>query len=248
MNLSGKAAVVTGAGRGIGRAIAERLARDGASVVIADIDTENAEETAHGLRANGHTAVAIPCDITQPQEVERMMDAAHGQWGRLDILVNNAGIARDAVLTKLTLAQWDEVMDVNLKGTFLCLQAGARHMVAARYGRIVNMSSIAYDGNRGTGNYSASKGGIISLTRTACLELAQHNITVNAVAPGAVATRLALDLPPKIQEKLLSRIPSHRYGDAAEIASVVSFLASDDASYVNGQTIHICGGLSVGYL
>jgi 3-oxoacyl-[acyl-carrier protein] reductase/2-hydroxycyclohexanecarboxyl-CoA dehydrogenase len=248
LKLQGKAAVVTGAGRGIGKAIAERLAADGASVVIADINKKDCEEAAHELRAKGCTALAIPCDITQSSEVDRLMEASRNECGRLDILVNNAGIARDALLTKLTLLHWDEVMDVNLKGTFLCLQAAARHMVPAGYGRIVNVSSIAYDGNRGTGNYSASKGGIISLTRTACLELAQYNITVNAVAPGAIATRLTLELPTKIQEKFLGKIPCHRFGEPAEVANVIAFLASDDASYINGQVIHICGGLSVGYL
>jgi NAD(P)-dependent dehydrogenase (short-subunit alcohol dehydrogenase family) len=248
MRLTGKTAIVTGAGRGIGRDIAARLASEGAKVVVADVDEKAAEDALTELKDNGGTAVAVACDVTQQADVETMMQRCVDQWGRLDILVNNAGITRDAPLAKMTVEAWDLVLDVNLKGAFLCLQAAAKHMVAASYGRIVNISSIAHEGNFGTANYTASKGGINSLTKSACLELAQHKVTVNAVAPGAVATRLTLELPPKIQEKFLKKIPCHRWADPKEIAGVVAFLASDEASYINGQVIHVCGGLTVGYL
>ncbi len=248
MRFESRTAIVTGAGQGIGRDIARRLASEGAKGGVADVNQESAADAAAELNGDGGTAMAVGCNVAEQSEVEALMQRCIDQWGRLDILVNNAGITRDASLAKLTVEAWERVLAVNLKGTFLCLQAAARHMIAGRYGRIVNISSIAYEGNVGKANYSASKGGINSLTKTACLEFAQHNVTVNAVAPGAVATRLALELPPKVQEKFLKKIPCHRWGDPKEIAAVVAFLASDDASYINGQVIHVCGGLTVGYL
>ena len=248
MKFTDRAAIVTGAGRGIGRDIARRLASEGVKVVVSDVDRGAAEDALVELKGNGGDGIAVTCNITKQADVEAMMRCCVDQWGRLDILINNAGITKDASLANMTPDAWDSVLDVNLKGTFLCLQAAAKHMTAASYGRIVNISSIAYEGNVGTANYSASKGGINSLTRTACLELAKYNVTVNAVAPGAVATRLALDLPPKVQEKFLKKIPCHRWGDPKEIAAAVAFLASDEASYINGQIIHVCGGLTVGYL
>ena len=248
MTLLDKVAIVTGAGRGLGKAIATRLAEDGARVMVADADPETAAATAAEIREKDRRASAVACDITESAQVEALMQRCIDEWGRIHILVNNAGITRDARIASLSVDAWDSVIDVNLKGTFLCLQAAARHMVAAGYGRIVNISSIAHDGNVGTANYSASKGGINSLTRSACLELAAHGITVNAVAPGAIATRLALELPPKVQEKFLKKIPCHRWGEPREVAAAVAFLASDDAAYINGQIINICGGLTVGYL
>jgi 3-oxoacyl-[acyl-carrier protein] reductase len=248
MKLVDRVAIVTGAGQGIGKAIAGRLASDGAKVLIADVDPAAAEATASGLREQHHPALAVACDVAVRSAVDAMTQRCMDEWGRIDILVNNAGIAKDARLMSLTPDAWDAVIQVNLKGTFLCLQSAAKHMIAARRGRIVNISSIAHDGNIGTANYSASKGGINSLTRSACLELARHQITVNAVAPGAIGTRLVHDLPPKVQEKFLAKIPCHRWGEPEEVAGVVAFLASDDAAYINGQVINVCGGLTVGYL
>lgn len=248
MRFDGKAAVVTGAGRGIGFEIAKLLMSEGAQVVLIDVDQDAADDAAGKLRELGGLAEPIACDVTDPIAVQGAMQKCVERFGRLDVLVNNAGVTKDAKLTDLDADAWDFVLDVNLKGAFLCSQAAAKHMIPAGYGRIVNISSIAYDGNVGTANYSASKGGVNALTRTACLELARYGITINAVAPGAVATRLALDLPQKVQEKFLSKIPCHRWAAPSEIASVVAFLASDDAAYINGQIIHVCGGLTVGYL
>ncbi|MBS1893519.1 MAG: 3-oxoacyl-ACP reductase FabG [Actinobacteria bacterium] len=241
-------AVVTGAARGIGAAIAGRLAAEGATVVLVDRDPAG-EETAEALRATGRAAEFAAADVTDADAVDAVVAAAVDRHGRLDVLVNNAGITRDNLIFKLDEDDWDTVIDVNLKSAFLCSRAAQRAMVEARRGAIVNLSSRSALGNRGQANYSAAKAGIRGLTSTLALELGPFGIRANAVAPGYIATemtdatarRLGLD-PEEHRAKAAAATPLRRVGTPADVASVVAFLASDDAAYVSGQTIEINGG------
>jgi 3-oxoacyl-[acyl-carrier protein] reductase len=240
-----RVAIVTGAARGIGKAIALRLARDGVIPVVNYLSSqERADETVAELRATAPAALAIGADVRQPDEVARMVDQVMGELGRIDMLINNAGIARDAFLHKLADEQWRAVIDTNLNGAYNTVRRVIPHMRAARSGRIVNIASvIAFSGNMGQTSYAASKAGLIGLTRSLALENAALGIRVNAVAPGFIRTAMLESIPAGIQESTLQRIPVGRFGRVDEIADVVAFLVGPAADYITGQVIHVNGGL-----
>lgn len=252
--LEGKVALVTGGGRGIGRATAERFAREGARVVVSDLEAGPAEETVQVIRKAGGEAVAVAGDVAKRADAQAMVQAAVESFGRLDIVVNNAGITRDALTVRIKEGEvrmmseedWEAVLAVNLKGTWLVSQAAAAVMIPQQSGRVINTASVAARGNIGQANYSASKAGVIGLTRTLALEWARYNITVNCVAPGAVKTRMTAAIPDKIMARLLERIPLGRMAEPEEIAAVHTFLASDEAAYITGQVFWVDGGLTIG--
>jgi 3-oxoacyl-[acyl-carrier protein] reductase len=246
MRLKDRVAIVTGAGSGIGAATAKRLAAEGAAVVAADAMGENAEKVAAEIQAAGGKAAGVRCDVSKKADVEAAVKKALDAFGGLQILVNNAGITRDGFAKKLEEAKWDEVMAVNLKGTFLCCQAAMIPMMEKNYGRIVNTASIAVLGNPGQANYSASKAGIIGLTRTLALELSRNQVTVNCVAPGATDTPMFKNVPDDIKQKIIGSIPLKRMAKPEEIAALHAFLVSDDAAYITGQVVFCDGGSSVG--
>jgi 3-oxoacyl-[acyl-carrier protein] reductase len=254
LKLASQVALVTGGGSGIGRATARRFARDGARVVVSDVDETGANATVADIEGAGGQALAVVGNVAARADAQHMVDAAVEKFGRLDILVNNAGITRDALsvrvkqgeLKMMSDEQWDAVLAVNLKGTFLCAQAAAIPMMKNKYGRIINTASVGALGNIGQANYSASKAGVIGLTKTLALEFARYGITVNAVAPGGVKTRMTAAIPELIMNELIKRIPLQRMAEPEEIAAVHAFLASADASYITGQVIWIDGGLTLG--
>ena len=239
-------AVVTGSGRGLGAATALRLARDGAHVVVNDLNADNAKKVAAELETLGHETLVSTHDISQYAQARSLMNEVTAKFGRLDILVNNAGITRDAMLHKMTEEKFDEVMRINVKGVFNCAQAAAVVMVEQKSGRIINLSSVAALGNIGQTNYSASKAAVIGMTRSMALELARYGITVNAIAPGIFDSVLTQQIPADVKEKFVSRIPLKRIGNPDEVGALAAFLASDEAAYITGQTFYIDGGLSVG--
>ena len=245
MSLSGRVALVTGASRGIGRAVALVLAEEGVSVYINyRTQADAAESTRQDIEARGGTAGLAPFDVSKPDEVKSGVKALLDQSGRLDILVNNAGITRDTLVPVMKESQWNEVIQTNLTGTFLLTKAAVRPMMKARFGRIVNMTSVAGQyGNPGQSNYSASKAGIIGFTRSVARELADRNITSNAVSPGLIDTDIAEDLSPEIRSGIIQRIPLGRIGAPEEVANAVLFLVSDHAQYITGQVIGVNGGL-----
>ena len=254
MFLAEKVALITGGGNGIGRATAVRFAREGARVVISDLDTAGLEATSQEIEGQGGQVVTVSGDVTQRTDVQRFVDTAVERFGRLDILINNAGVNRDTLTTRLKDGEvrfmsdehWDLVMNINLKGTWLCSQIAAVPMMAQNYGRIVNTSSIGALGNIGQANYAASKAGVIGLTKTLALEWARFNIAVNCVAPGATRTGMTAGIPEKIMEGLLAKIPYRRLAEPEEIAAAHLFLASDEAAYITGQVLFVDGGISVG--
>jgi NAD(P)-dependent dehydrogenase (short-subunit alcohol dehydrogenase family) len=246
MRLEGRVALITGAGSGIGEATARRFAREGAAVVVNDVDVERARRVVADLQTGGVRALSVAADVTRRVDVEAMVHHVVGEFGRLDVLINNAGINRDAMSHKMTEEQWDQVLTVNLKGTFLCAQAALVRMRAHGWGRVVNTSSIGSLGNIGQANYAASKAGVIGLTRTLALEYAKFGITVNCVAPGPVMTSMLAGVPEAIREKLVARVPAGRIARPEEIAGVHAFLASEDAAFITGQVLFVDGGMSVG--
>ncbi|NNV05052.1 3-oxoacyl-[acyl-carrier-protein] reductase [Geobacillus sp. C56-T2] len=243
--LEGKIALVTGASRGIGRAVALELARQGANVIVNYAGSEaKANEVVETIRSLGREAFAVQADVASAADVERMVKAALDSFGRLDILVNNAGITRDNLLMRMKEEEWDAVINTNLKGVFLCTKAVARPMMKQRYGRIVNIASVVgVIGNPGQANYVAAKAGVIGLTKTAARELASRHITVNAVAPGFITTDMTEALSAEQKETMLKQIPLARFGEPDDVARVVAFLASDAAGYMTGQTLHVDGGM-----
>ena len=245
--LEGKVALVTGASRGIGLAIAKRLGSAGARIVIMDMAfREGPEAVIKALKEVGAEATTHEANVTDGEQVEALFKSVEEEWGGVDILVNNAGITRDGLLMRMTDEQWDAVLNVNLKGAFLCSRAAIRGMMRKRWGRIVSLSSVvALGGNPGQVNYAASKAGLIGMTRTLSKEVASRNITVNAVAPGFIGTDMVDALSDEMKAKVMERIPMDRFGTAEDVAGVVAFLASEEASYVTGQVVGIDGGLSL---
>ena len=245
MNLTGKVALVTGASRGIGQATAIDLAKAGADVVVNFIGNEAvAQETVDAIEALGRKAIKIKADVGNAEDVQAMVDEAVAAFGHIDILVNNAGITRDGLLIRMKDYDWDEVLNINLKGVYLVTKAVAKLMVKQRAGRIINMTSVSgVTGNVGQANYAAAKAGVIGFTKTCAKELAARGITVNAVAPGFIETAMTDVLPEKIKEGIAATVPFGRMGQPEEIASVVTFLASDFASYITGQVLNVDGGM-----
>ncbi|MBO0959147.1 3-oxoacyl-[acyl-carrier-protein] reductase [Neobacillus sp. MM2021_6] len=245
MNLIGKAVLVTGASRGIGREIALELARQGANVAVNFSGSEaSANEVVDEIKALGREAFTVKCNVGNTEEVTEMVKAVIEQFGKLDILVNNAGITRDNLLMRMKEQEWDDVLNINLKGVFLCTKAVTRQMMKQRVGRIINIASIVgVSGNPGQANYVAAKAGVIGLTKTTAKELASRNITVNAIAPGFITTDMTDKLPEDVKAEMLKQIPLARLGEPKDIAKMTAFLASDDASYITGQTLHIDGGM-----
>lgn len=245
MVLKGKTAVVTGSGRGLGKAIALKLALMGANIVLNDIESSDAvDATADEFKAQGINVITVKCDVRNYGDVENIFKKALEAFGSVDILVNNAGITKDMLIIKMSEKDWDDVLDINLKGAFFCIKAAARIMMKQRSGKIINIASIAgVMGNPGQVNYSASKAGIIGMTKSTAKELASRCITCNAVAPGLIQSKMTEILPDKVKENYLNNIPLGRFGTPEDVANVVGFLASDDSNYVTGQVIHIDGGL-----
>ncbi len=247
--LDGRVAFITGAGRGIGAATALRMAEEGARVALADVDTEGCKQVAAELDRLGMEGLVVPCNVADSAMVQDAVDKTASYFGRLDILVNNAGVVRDNLLFKMSEEDWDTVMNVHLKGAFLCTRAAQTYMVQQKYGRIVSLSSTAALGNRGQANYSTAKAGLQGFTRTLSIELGPFGITVNAVAPGyidtemtrATARRMGLD-PQEMQAEAAKRIPVRRVGQPRDIANVICFLCSDEAGFVSGQVIYVSGG------
>jgi len=239
-----RVAVVTGASRGIGRSIALALAAGGAKIVAADISLEGCQDLVEELAKTGSEALAVQCNVAVAEDAERLVNAAMEKFGKVDILVNNAGITRDGLLVRMKDEEWDAVLSVNLKGAFVCTRAVSKVMTKQRYGRIINIASIVGQmGNAGQANYCASKAGLIGLTKSNARELAKRNITVNAVAPGFIATDMTEALPEKVRQELAAQIPMERLGSAEDIANAVFFLASDNSAYITGQVVAVNGGM-----
>ena len=246
MRLKGKKAIVTGAGQGIGRSIALKVAQEGADVVIAEWNPETGSETKKEVEALGRKALFMKVDVANRIEVQNMVAEILKAWGRIDILVNNAGFDRGATLLKVREEDWDAVLGVHLKGTMNCIQAVAPHMIERQYGKIVNMSSIyGKSGGVAAISYSAAKAGIIGLTKSVARELGGHQINVNVVLPGLILTPTIAKMAKKYQNMIVERTPLERIGQPEEVANVVAFLASDEASFVTGATIEVSGGSSM---
>jgi len=247
VRLDGKVGVVTGAGRGIGYAIASVLAEAGAQVALVDVNPQLLEQASSTLSEAGGKVRTSICDVSDSSQVDRTIQEILGSWGRIDILVNNAGITRDNLLLRMKDEDWDAVLNVNLRGAFLFCRAVARPMLKAHFGRIINIASISgIVGNPGQVNYSASKAGLIALTKTLARELGSRNITVNAVAPGFIATEMSAKLGPELIEGIKQRTPLGRLGDPQDVADAVLFLCSEAASFITGQVLTVDGGLTVG--
>lgn len=239
-----KVALITGASRGIGRSISLALAAQGAKIVAVDIDLKATEDFVAELKASGTEAVAVQGNVTASADVDNMIKVAKETFERIDILVNNAGITRDGLLLRMKDEDWDAVLDVNLKGAFLCSRAAAKVMSKQRSGRIINIASVVGQmGNAGQANYCASKAGLMGLTRSNARELAKRNVTVNAVAPGFIATDMTDALPENVRQELAAQIPLERLGSADDIANAVLFLASENSGYITGQVIGVNGGM-----
>ena len=244
MKLAGRVALVTGAAQGIGKAVALLLARNGADIVVWDINLEKAEETANEIRSIGRKALAVKVDVAHWNDVEQMVEVILEKFAKIDILVNNAGITRDKLILRMTEEDWDAVLDVNLKGTFHCTKAVVRHMAKQRSGKIINIASVVGEmGNASQANYSASKAGVIGLTKTIAREFAQRGININAIAPGYIETPMTEVLPEKVKEELKKLIPMERLGKPEDVAEAVLFLASEESSYITGHVLNVNGGI-----
>jgi 3-oxoacyl-(acyl-carrier-protein) reductase len=246
MRLKGKVAVITGAGQGLGRGYALEFARQGADVVVNDVNEENANNVVKEIEEIDGKAIAVKAGVNNREEAGRLIDTAIEKFGKVDILVNNAGITRTAMLHKMTPQQWDEVISVNLTGVYNCIQAVASHMMERKYGKIINVTSVAgLRGTMGQINYGAAKAGVIGITKSAARELARYGINVNAVAPGVIETAMTevIRENPKFRDKFMSEIPLGRFGQPEDVATVAAFLASDDAGYMTGQVLSVDGGI-----
>ena len=250
MDLSERVAIVTGGGRGIGRAIALKLAEVGATVVINDVgDSAPAEGVAEEIRKMGRESLVVLADVSQSTEVASLADNTVKKYGKIDILVNNAGITRDQLIMRMSDDDWDKVLGINLKGVFLCSKAVLRPMMKQRWGRIISISSIVgLIGNAGQANYASAKAGIIGLTRTIAKEVASRGITANAIAPGFIDTAMTQQLPEKRRQELMNQVPLGFLGTPRDVAEVVAFLASEEARYITGQVVTVDGGISLGKL
>lgn len=244
MRLKGKKALITGAAQGIGRSIAIGMAKSGADIGIADISTEAAEKTSEEIRSLGSKSIAIHLDVSKQDSVSRAFETFVKEFGSVDILVNNAGITRDTVLLRMKEEDWDLVIDINLKGTFLCCKEAVKLMAKQRSGKIISISSVvAFMGNPGQANYSASKAGIIGLTKTIAREYASRGIRVNAVAPGFIQTAMTDVLPDSVKEDMKRAIPLGQFGTSEDVTNAVLFLSSAESDYITGQVIHVNGGM-----
>jgi 3-oxoacyl-[acyl-carrier protein] reductase len=254
MLLKDKVALITGGGNGIGRAIVLRFLEEGAKVVTVDLDEAGLEETRKEAEQAGGQVMTVKANISVREDVQRVVNAIIKEHGRLDVLINNAGITRDALTTRvkdgevklMSDEQWDAVLNVNLKGTWLCSQIASVEMIKQKYGRIVNTASVAAIGHFGQSNYAASKAGVVGLTQTLALEWARFNIAVNCIAPGGTKTRMTAAIPENVMANLLEKIPLKRFAEPSEIAAVHAFLASDQASFITGQALFVDGGQTVG--
>lgn len=245
MGIANRVALITGSGSGMGKQTAQRMAEAGAAVIINDIDPEKVQSTVEDFKRQGLRASGVAADISNKEAIESMVQKAVAEFGRIDILVNNAGMEKAGPLRKLSEADWDITVDINLKGTFLCSQAVHGHMVQNKHGRIINIASRAWLGGPGQAPYSSAKAGVVGLTRTLALELGRSGITTNCIAPGLIHTPLWDTLPEKDQAFLLSKQPIGKLGDVDDIANTVLFLADDDSSFICGQILYVCGGRSL---
>lgn len=244
MDFNGQVAIVTGGARGIGKAIAEGFAKKGVNLAIADVNIEAAKETAAELTQHGVKTIALKLDVSNSGEVKKAFEEVLNEFGRIDILINNAGITRDGLILRMKEEDWDAVIDINLKGVFLCCREAVKTMSKQRYGRIVNITSVAaFMGNPGQANYSASKAGIVGLTKTIAKEYASRGITVNAVAPGFIKTAMTDALSENVKQEMMNMIPTGRFGAVEDVANAVLFLSSPDSGYITGQVIHVNGGM-----
>ena len=244
VDLSGQVAVVTGASQGLGRSIAETLAANGAVVALVARNAEKLSGVASAIQEAGGQAEVFPCDVTKPESIGEVIESIVEKLGRLDILVNNAGITRDTLLPRMSDQEWEDVLATNLRAPFLFMRAASRPMMSQRYGRMINVSSVSgLIGNAGQANYSGSKAGLVGLTRTVAKELAGRKVTVNAVAPGFIASDMTAALGPALSEEVKKRVPAKRLGEAWEIAEAVLFLAAPSSSYITAQTLVVDGGL-----
>lgn len=244
MLLKDKVAIITGGARGIGKEIALTFAREGADICICDVNEQLLEETAKELKSTGRQAIGLKVDVANFLQVEDMVQKVLDKFAKVDILINNAGITRDNLLLRMKEEEWDAVINVNLKGTFNCTKAVSKAMIKQKSGRIVNVASIiGLIGNAGQANYAASKGGVISFTKSAAKELASRNINVNAIAPGFIKTDMTAKLSQDLQESMLKAIPLNRFGEPSDVANLALFLASESSSYITGHVIQLDGGM-----
>jgi len=249
MDLSNKVAIVTGSARGIGRAIALKLAGVGANIVVNDIAVaaDSLEKTAEEIRVLGRQALAVTADVSSPEDVTRLVETAAGNFGRIDILVNNAGVTRDQLIMRMSDEEWDTVLNIDLKSAFLCTRAVLRHMLRQRWGRIISIASVVgIIGNAGQANYASAKAGIIGLTKSIAKEVGSRGITANAIAPGFIESRMTEQLDEKQRQALLEHIPLGSIGTPQDVAEAVAFLASEEARYITGQVLNVDGGMAGG--
>lgn len=246
MGLAEKVVLVTGAGGGIGKAVALKFSQLGAKVVVADVLEEFSLSTASQITGQGGESLAVTVDVSQISSVEEMVKKILDKFGRIDILINNAGITRDNLLLRMKEEDWDKVISINLKGVFNCTKTVIRSMMKQRWGKIVNIASIiGIIGNAGQSNYAASKGGVISLTKSWAKEFASRNINVNAIAPGFIRTKMTDKLSPEIKEKINQQIPLKRFGEAEDVANLCVFLSSDESNYITGEVVKLDGGMAI---
>ncbi len=246
LNFNGKVIIITGSGRGIGREIAESFAKNGATVIISDYNAESLKESEDIFSDKGYSFKAIPCNVTNSNDVQNLIDSTYKEFGKIDVLINNAGITRDNLILRMKEEQWDSVIETNLKSVFLTTRALAKYFMKQRYGKIINISSvIGITGNIGQSNYSASKAGIIGFSKSIARELASRNITVNVIAPGFIDTPMTSVLSDGVKEDFIKNIPLKRIGTPTDIANVVLFIASPLADYITGQVINVDGGMVI---